>query len=129
MPNLTGSSTITAILNLISNGVPPYSAFVAPAFTVANGLIAQEVVSLAAGFNAITVPTGCKNGVIAVFSSTAGTGTPAIPFNLKGVTGDTGLPAGLGTFQVILWTGATVPATIGITNNYSSAVNVTLYFF
>src|SRR5574337_1373624 len=111
MPNLTGSSTITAILNLISNGITPYSAFVAPTFTVTNGLIVQEVVSLAAGFNAITVPTGCKNGVIAVFSSTAGTGTPAIPFNLKGITGDTGLPAGLGTFQVILWAGATVPAT------------------
>lgn len=129
MPNLTGSSTITAILNLVSNGVPPYSAFVAPSLAITNGRIVQEVISLAAGFNSIGVPTGCNNGVVAVFSSTAGTGTPAIPFNLKGITGDTGLPAGLGTFQVILWTGATVPATIGITNNYSSAVSVTLYFF
>ena len=125
MPNLTGSSTITAVLNLINNGVPPYAAFVAPSFTLAAGNLTEQVVNLAAGSNTITVPTGTLNGVIIVFPKTGGTGSPSIPFNLKGIAGDTGLPAGLGTFQVLLGT----TANFVITNNYTSAVSVTLYFF
>lgn len=129
MPNLNSSSFVQAVLQVVNNANPASTIYTAPFFAITGGRTVEEVISLAAGFNSIGVPTGCNNGVVIVFSATAGTGTPAIPFNLKGITGDTGLPAGLGTFQVISWTGATVPAAIGITNNYSSAVPVTLFFF
>jgi hypothetical protein len=129
MPNLSGSSSITATLNLVNNGNPSYAGFVSPAFSFLTGNVAEQIISLAAGANTITVPVGTLNGVIIVMPTTAGSGTPAIPFSVKGVSGDTGIPSGLGTFQVLLFNGATIPATFVITNNYTSAVSVTLYFF
>src|SRR5574337_1541918 len=118
MPNLNTPPTISAALQIASVGPPAYTAFLNPALSLTSANLVENIVSLAAGFNAIAVPAGVPNGVIIQLPTTAGTGSPAIPFNLKGITGDTGLPMGLGTFQIILWKGATIPATIGITNNY-----------
>lgn len=129
MPNLNTPPTISAALQIANVGPPAYTAFLNPALSLTSANLAETIVSLAAGFNAIAVPSGVPNGVIIQLPTTAGTGSPAIPFNLKGITGDTGLPMGLGTFQIILWKGATIPATIGITNNYSSTVSASLYFF
>lgn len=129
MPNLSAPSFIQAVLQVVNNTNPVSSIYVSPQTIIVGGRTVQEVFSLAAGFNSIGVPIGCNNGVLIVFPTAGGTGSPAIPFVLKGITGDTGLPAGLGTFAAIGWTGATVPASMGITNNYSSAVPVTFFFF
>ena len=77
----------------------------------------RQPITLASGFNAITVPTGAQAVVISVLSG-------AVTMVLKGVTGDTGVAiqaAALGTVPLVLPLGTT--PSLGITAGGAAVID------
>jgi hypothetical protein len=105
-------------------GVPLGQINLPPFTIVANAAnnLAQSSITLASGFNSISVPTWAV-GVIIIPSV-----TNAVAMTLKGVTGDTGIPLSL-TAPSCLSFPATPPATIGITSASAGATITEVVFF
>ena len=85
-----------------------------------NGATEQKTVSLAAGFNNISIPSGAKGIFVDVGSSTN--------MILKGVTADKGISLDA-TTPVLLPLSADGSATVGISNMSASSQSVKVYFF
>ena len=117
---MAGNLTLGGFLN----GLPMGQLNVGPFTIVANAgnnLAATEI-TLANGFNSITVPTWAV-GVIIIPSP-----TNAVAMTLKGITGDTGILLALVTPSFLTFP-ASPPATIGLTSTGAGATITSVVFF
>lgn len=81
-------------------------------------------VTLASGFNSITVPATATVGVVIV----PATGS-SVTKTLKGVTGDTGVLLGTTTPTVLSFASGAAPATIGITASAADTGMITEFWW
>lgn len=117
----------TSILTVLAQitGLPSGEKVVGPLqVTNVDSPISTVQVTLASGFNSITVPTNSQ-GCIIISPATATTTKI-----LKGVTGDTGIRlAKTGIAGVLVFDTAATPATIGITSSGLDTSPTEIVFF